>query len=208
MQPMRNRERTAQRIPEARYAYYRRCQEWRCNGEQCKAPAEKGSSICHAHAGRRAMEARREAERRVVLERAAEEMRRKSKQPWTVAKMLMSFNGIQTTIAVAAQALTDGTLSCKTAGRLLWDLQCMAKLLRIMQRAKTQRTRRNKKASVVKLSKIVMCHRSGYSSPLQLRMNAKVREFLSLYFLVDCSLGLRVLQEQHEADIQSKLNVI
>ena len=130
MQPMRNQERTAQRIPEARYAYYRRCQECRCNGEQCKAPAEKGSSICHAHAGRRAMAARREEERRVVLERAAAEMRRKSKQPWTVAKMLMSFNGIQTTIAVAAQAIIDGTLSCKTAGRLLWDLQCVAKLLR------------------------------------------------------------------------------
>ena len=37
------------RVPEARYAYYRRCQEFRRNGEQCKAPAEKDAQICHAH---------------------------------------------------------------------------------------------------------------------------------------------------------------
>ncbi len=76
------------------------------------------------------MAARREAERRAVLERAAAEMRRRSRRQWTLAEILMSFNGIQTTLAVAAQALIDGSLSCKTAGRLLMDLQCMAKLLR------------------------------------------------------------------------------
>jgi hypothetical protein len=144
MQPVRDQEPVAQRIPEARYAYYRRCQEFCKSGEQCKAPAEKGALICHAHAGQRAMAARREAERRAVLERAAAEMRRRTRQHYTAAEMLMSFNGIQTTLAVAAQALIDGSLSCKTAGRLLMDLQCMAKLLRTYEKAKAQTTQDTK----------------------------------------------------------------
>src|SRR5262245_30425199 len=41
---------TPSRVPEARYAYYRRCQQFRRNGEQCKAPAMKGEDICHRHA--------------------------------------------------------------------------------------------------------------------------------------------------------------
>ena len=127
MQPLRNQKTP---MPEARYAYYRRCQEFRRNGEQCKAPAEKGARICHAHAGQRAMVERREGERRAVLELAAAEMARRTGRHYTAVETLMSFNGIQTTLAVAAQALINGTLSCKTAGRLLMDLQCMATLLR------------------------------------------------------------------------------
>lgn len=73
MQSIRNEVMLAQQIPEARYAYYRRCQEFCKSGAQCKAPAEKGAVICHAHAGQGAMAARRESERRVVLERAAAE---------------------------------------------------------------------------------------------------------------------------------------
>jgi hypothetical protein len=134
----------AQQIPEARYAYYRRCQEFCKSGAQCKAPAEKGAVICHAHAGQGAMAARREAERRVVLERAAAEMRRRTRQHYTVAEMLLSFNGIQATLAVAAQALIDGSLSCKTAGRLLMDLQLIAKLLRRVQRTKAITTKDTK----------------------------------------------------------------
>jgi hypothetical protein len=133
MQQTRSQEK-AVKVPEAWYAYYRRCQEFCKSGAQCKAPAEKGAAICHAHAGQRAMAARREAERRAVLERAAAEMRRRTRQHHTIAEMLMSFNGIQTTLAVAAQALIDGSLSCKTAGRLLMDLQLIAKLLRRVQR--------------------------------------------------------------------------
>src|SRR5262249_25427548 len=56
------RERTA----EERYAYYRRCQVVRRNGEQCKAPAEKGAQICHAHAGQQAAALRRKLESMVV----------------------------------------------------------------------------------------------------------------------------------------------
>ena len=58
---------TSPRRPEARYAYYRRCQIFRRGGEQCKAPAEKGSQICHAHAGQLAMAVRRARVPREVL---------------------------------------------------------------------------------------------------------------------------------------------
>jgi hypothetical protein len=50
----------AERVPGARHSYYRRCQLFRRNGEQCKAPAEKGAHICHAHAAQQAMALRRE----------------------------------------------------------------------------------------------------------------------------------------------------
>src|SRR5579864_4406777 len=117
-QAYRNENATASgRTPEARYSYYRRCQEFRRNGEQCKAPAEKGEQICHAHAGQRAMAERRGAERRVVLAAAAARM------GCPMADLLTSFHGIQVTIATAAQALIAGRIDCKTAGRLLWDLQ-------------------------------------------------------------------------------------
>src|SRR5215472_1727151 len=38
------------RVPEPRFAYYRRCQRFRKNGEQCKAPALKGGEVCYQHA--------------------------------------------------------------------------------------------------------------------------------------------------------------
>ena len=66
----------AGKAPEARYAYYRRCQVFRRDGEQCKAPAEKGAHICYAHAGQLATALRREQERRAVLAEAVAEMRR------------------------------------------------------------------------------------------------------------------------------------
>jgi hypothetical protein len=127
MQQDMNQETVIKRIPDARYAYYRRCQEFCRNGEQCKAPAEKGARICHAHAGQRAMAERREVERRAVLTAAAAKMR------CSMADLFTSFNGIQVTIATAAQALVVGQIDCKTAGRLLWDLQRMAKLLQVAE---------------------------------------------------------------------------
>jgi hypothetical protein len=128
---------TAQRNmkkPEARYAYYRRCQEFRRNGEQCKAPAEKGEQICHAHAGQRAMALRRERERRAVLAEAVAVMRRKGHLQCEMADLFTSFNGIQVTLGVMAQALIDGRIDCKTAGRLVVNLQTMSKLLRMLDR--------------------------------------------------------------------------
>ena len=45
-----DRNRTLQgQIVEARYGYYRRCQRFRKNGQQCKAPAMKDADVCYKH---------------------------------------------------------------------------------------------------------------------------------------------------------------
>ena len=119
------------RVPETRYAYYRRCQVFRKNGEQCKAPAEKDASICHAHAGQQAMAFRRDLERRIVLAEAVAEMRRQGKRDCDMTNLLMDFKGIQVTLAVMSRALIAGRIDCKTSGRLLVDLQTVSKLLRM-----------------------------------------------------------------------------
>ncbi|MGC2742677.1 MAG: hypothetical protein WA672_05785 [Candidatus Angelobacter sp.] len=118
--------------PEARYAYYRRCQVLRKSGEQCKAPAEKGSEICHAHAGQLATAVRRERERRAVLEEAVAQMRRRGKPECEMADLFMDFTGINMTLAVMARAVIAGRIDCKTAGRLLVQLQTASKLLRML----------------------------------------------------------------------------
>jgi hypothetical protein len=128
---------SALRLPEARYAYYRRCQVFRRNGEQCKAPAEKGSHICYAHAGQQAMALRRELERRVVLAEAVAEMRRQGHTECELENLLMDFKGIQVTLAVMARAVINGRVDCKTAGRLLVHLQTMSKLLWTLHKNKT-----------------------------------------------------------------------
>jgi hypothetical protein len=126
--------------PEARYSYYRRCQVFRRNGEQCKAPAEKESAICHAHAAQRAMTMRRERERRGVLAEAVAEMRRRGKADCEMADLLTDFKGIQVTLAMVSRALIGGRIDCKTAGRLLVHLQTMSKLLWMLHR-KTSTTK-------------------------------------------------------------------
>jgi hypothetical protein len=45
-------------IVEARYGYYRRCQRFRKNGQQCKAPAMKDADVCYKHQERADMERR------------------------------------------------------------------------------------------------------------------------------------------------------
>jgi len=127
-------EAAAQRILEARYAYYRRCQVFRKGGEQCKAPAEKGSLICYAHDGQLATAVRRERERRAVLEEAVAQMRRRGRPDCEMADLFMDFKGINVTLAVMAQALIDGRIDCKTAGRLVVQLQTVSKLLWILHR--------------------------------------------------------------------------
>ena len=45
-------------IVEERYGYYRRCQRFRKNGQQCKAPAMKDADVCYKHQERADMERR------------------------------------------------------------------------------------------------------------------------------------------------------
>jgi hypothetical protein len=121
------------KAPQARYAYYRRCQVFRKGGEQCKAPAEKGSHICYAHAGQLAMAQRRERERQAVLAEAVAQMRQRGKPDCEMADLFMDFKGINMTLAVMMQAVIDGRIDCKTAGRMVVQLQTVSKLLRMMK---------------------------------------------------------------------------
>lgn len=125
------------RIPEARYSYFRRFQVFREGGEQCKAPAEKDSHICYAHAGQQAMALRRDLERRVVLAEAVAEMRRQGHTKCELANLLMDFKGIQVTLAVMSRAIIGGRIDCKTAGRLVVHLQTMSTLLWTLHKNKT-----------------------------------------------------------------------
>jgi hypothetical protein len=129
-----------ERIPEARYAYYRRCQVFRKGGEQCKAPAEKGSHICYAHAGQLATAVRRERDLRAVLEEAVAQMRKRGKPECEMADLFMDFKGINMTLAVMAQAVIAGRIDCKTAGRLVVQLQTFSKLLWQIHRKGTSTT--------------------------------------------------------------------
>jgi len=122
------------RIPEARYAYYWRCQVFRRGGEQCKAPAEKGAHICYAHAGQLALAVRRERERRAVLAEAVAQMRKQGRPDCELADLFMDFKGINMTLAVMAKAVIAGRVDCKTAGRLVVQLQTVSKLLWILHR--------------------------------------------------------------------------
>ena len=122
------------KVPEARYSYYRRCQMFRRNGEQCKAPAEKGAAICHAHAAQQAMAFRRDLERRIVLAESVAEMRRQGRPECELADLFMDFKGIQITLAVMSRALIAGRIDCKTAGRLVVHLHMTSKLLWLYHR--------------------------------------------------------------------------
>ena len=139
-----------QRKPEARYAYYRRCQEFRRNGEQCKAPAEQGAHICYAHARQNATQQRRAREREAVLEEAAQRMRMHPMLSWKCGKRSRITDGvgdvsadlhaIQVTLAAVTQAIIDGRIDNKTAGRLCWELQLASKLLWVEAEDKYGRT--------------------------------------------------------------------
>ena len=140
----RNEDRVAARAPSIGTPTTGAAKNSGNRGEQCKAPAEKGSHICYAHAGQRAMALRREGERRAVLAEAVAEMRRKGRQKFEMADLLTDFKGIQVTLAVTARAVIDGRIDCKTAGRLLVQLQMASKLLWLYHRGhrETQRTAR------------------------------------------------------------------
>jgi hypothetical protein len=104
--------------PEARYAYYRRCQQFRRNGQQCKAPAMKGEQICHRHAEQADMKRRRAEQRREILSKPG--------------AGLGSFRAIQRTIGELAGAILAGSIDRKAAGRLMVDIQTAIRVQRIL----------------------------------------------------------------------------
>ena len=51
-----------------------------------------------------------------------------------MADLFMDFKGINVTLAVMMKAVIDGRVDCKTAGRLVVQLQTVSKLLRVLHR--------------------------------------------------------------------------
>jgi hypothetical protein len=84
------------------------------------------------------MAVRRERDRRAVLEEAVAEMHRRGQPECEMADLFMDFMGINVTLAVMARALIVGRIDCKTAGRLVVQLQTFSKLLWTIHRAKTK----------------------------------------------------------------------
>jgi hypothetical protein len=83
-----------------------------------------------------AMALRRERERRAVLDEAVAQMRKRGRPEFEAKDLFMSFDGIQVTLAVTAQAVIDGRIDCKAAGRLLAQLQTVSRLLWMIRKSK------------------------------------------------------------------------
>jgi hypothetical protein len=140
---------TVNRKPEARYAYYRRCQLFRPNGVQCKAPAMKGEPLCYSHMAEADLARRREAQRRAVLEEAARRMRAAGALDFTVGDVFGDFRAIQKVIAVMAEALIRGRIDERTAGRLAGDVQRASRILGncVLPQRSSERERSQRKAT-------------------------------------------------------------
>jgi|ERR1041385_1332991 hypothetical protein len=97
-------------IVEDRYGYYRRCQRFRRNGQQCKAPALKESDRCYKH-----------------QEQADVERRRR--EQFTLPP-LVDLKTVQREIGNVAQALIEDRIDEDYAGELLQELERASMALR------------------------------------------------------------------------------
>ena len=90
-------------IVEERHGYYRRCQRFRRNGQQCKAPAMKDTDRCYKH-----------------QEQADIERRRRTQ--FTLPP-LVDLKTVQRAIGDVAQALIQDRIDEDYAGELLQKLE-------------------------------------------------------------------------------------
>jgi hypothetical protein len=97
-------------IVEERYGYYRRCQRFRKNGQQCKAPAMKDTDRCYKHQEQADVERRR---------------REQFKLP-----PLVDLKTVQRAISDVAQALWQERIDPDYAGELLQKLESASMALR------------------------------------------------------------------------------
>jgi hypothetical protein len=97
-------------IVEERYGYYRRCQRFLKNGQQCKAPAMKDADRCYKH-----------------QEQADVERRRR--EQFTLLP-LVDLRTVQRAIGDVAQALLDDRIDEDYAGELLQELERASMALR------------------------------------------------------------------------------
>ena len=102
---------------EERYGYYRRCRTFRRNGEQCKAPAMKGDSLCYKHA--------QEAD----LERRRREMRERFALP-----PLRDLKTVQQSLGEVARAIIENRIDEDYASELLGQLERASLALRSLGR--------------------------------------------------------------------------
>jgi hypothetical protein len=107
----RDRSETLQgQIVEERYGYYRRCQKFRRNGQQCKAPAMKDADRCYKHQEQADIERRRRAQ-------------------YTLPP-LADLKTVQREIRNVAQALLADRIDEDYAGELLHKLEIASIALR------------------------------------------------------------------------------
>ena len=97
-------------IVEERYGYYRRCQRFRTNGQQCKAPAMKNMDRCYKHQEQADIERRRRAQ-------------------YTLPP-LVDLKAVQRAIGDVAQALIQDRIDEDYAGELLQKLESASIRLR------------------------------------------------------------------------------
>jgi hypothetical protein len=97
-------------IVEERYSYYRRCQRFRKNGQQCKAPAMKDTDRCYKHQEQADVERRRRAQ-------------------YTLPP-LVDLKTVQRAISDVAQALWQDRIDAGYAGELLERLQAASMAMR------------------------------------------------------------------------------
>jgi hypothetical protein len=97
-------------IVEERYGYYRRCQRFRKDGQQCKAPAMKDADVCYKHQGQADTERRRRAQ-------------------YTLPA-LVDLATVQRAISDVAQALVQDRIDEDYAGELLHKLEKASLVLR------------------------------------------------------------------------------
>src|SRR4029077_16722943 len=95
---------------EERYGYYRRCQRFRRNGQQCKAPALKDADVCYKHQEQADIERRRRAQ-------------------FTLPP-LVDLKTVQRAIGDVAQALIQDRIDEDYAGELLQKLENASVMLR------------------------------------------------------------------------------
>lgn len=130
------------KILEPRYAHYRRCQQFRENGRQCKAPALKGEDLCYMH------HAQAEAARKL------QEFRRAFGLPrtWDHRPLVLR------AIGAAMQALLDGRIDRKAAGRAMIELQAAMSIAvpeNETQRANTEARRNAPSAATRQQTKVL-----------------------------------------------------
>jgi hypothetical protein len=107
----------AERIAEERYEYYRRCQAFRRNGQQCKGPAMKGEAWCYKHA------------QQADLERRRQEMRQRFSLP-----PLRDLRTVQMSLGEVAKAIIEERIDADYAGELLAQLERASAALRSVGR--------------------------------------------------------------------------